>query len=108
MTPVHQSGYNGTLFEDVAVNPGVLLAVNYNRYIPGPHVINELAVLFLGVVELGEGVALPVRSNAESSSGVLTTDHVDTADEAVVVDTIHALSTEDVLTRGLETSLQTT
>lgn len=97
-----------SLFEDVAIIPGVLLVIKVDRGVPGPHVFNELAVLLLGGVELLEIVALPVRGNVESISVVLATDHVDTTDEAVVVGTVDRLGTEDVLARGLKTGLETT
>lgn len=97
-----------SLFEDLAISPGVLLVINLDRGVPGPHVLNELAVLLLGGVELLEVVALPVRGNVESSSVVLATDQVDTTDEAVVVGTVDGLGTEDVLAGGLKTSLETT
>ena len=96
------------LFEDVAISPGVLLAISFDSGVPGPHVLNELAVLLLGGVELLEVVALPVRGNVESSSVILATDHVDTTDEAVVVGTVDRLGTEDVLAGGLKTGLETT
>ena len=96
------------LFEDVAISPGVLLAISFDSGVPGPHVLNELAVLLLGGVELLEVVALPVRGNVESSSMILATDHVNTTDEAVVVGTVDRLGTEDVLAGGLKTGLETT
>lgn len=96
------------LFEDVAISPGVFLVIKVDRGVPGPHVLNELAVLLLGGVELLEIIALPVRGNVESSSVILATDHVDTTDEAVVVGTVDRLGTEDVLARGLKTGLETT
>lgn len=96
------------LFEDVAISPGVLLAINFDRGVPGPHVLNELAVLLLGGVELLEVVALPVRGNVERSSVILTTDHVDTTDKAVVVGTVDRLGTEDILAGSLKTGLETT
>ena len=97
-----------SLFEDVAISPGVLLVINVDIGVPGPHVFNELAVLLLGGVELLEIVALPVRGNVESSSVILATDNVDTTDEAVVVGTIDRLGTEHVLAGGLKTGLETT
>lgn len=81
----------------MAVSPGVLFAINDNGDIPGPKVVDSLAVLLLGGVELSEAVALPVRSDIEGGDVVLATDHEDTGDEAVVVSTIDGLSTEDVL-----------
>lgn len=98
----------GHLFELVAVNPGELLAIFDNRDVPGPHVTDEVAVPFLGVVELGKLVALPVRSNLDSRVTVLATDQYDAADDAVVVDTVDGGSTEHVLARSLKTVKETT
>ena len=92
----------------MTVNPGVLLAVNDDRDVPGPQVFNDLTVLLLGGVKFGELIALVVRTNLKSGGPVLATDKVDTADEAVVVGTINGLSTEEVLAGGLKTSLGTT
>ena len=100
------TAWRSRLFEDVAINPGVLLAVDDNVGVPGPHVLDLFAVL--DGVELGEVVALPVRGDIEGREVLLTTDHVDTTGEAVVVDTIDGVGTEDVLARGLKTGLETT
>lgn len=81
----------------MAVSPGVLLAINDNGNIPGPQVVDSLAVLLLGGVELSEAIALPVRGDIEGGDVVLTTDHEDTGNQAVVVSTIDRLSAEEVL-----------
>lgn len=96
------------LFEDVAVSPLVLLAVHNDRDIPGPHVGDVLPVLLVGVVELGELVALPVGGNVESGLELLAADQEDTTDDVVVVGTVNGLSTEEVLARSLQTSVETT
>lgn len=92
----------------MAVNEGQLLAVDGDRNVPGPEVLNHLAVLLLGVVELGEVVALPVGGDLEGGGVVLTADHEDTGDDTVVVGTVNTLSTEDVLAGGLKTGVETT
>lgn len=99
---------SGYLFELMAVNPGELLAFNDKRNVPGPHVTDELAVLFLGVVELGQCIALPVRSNLDRRVAFLATDQHDTADDTIVVDTVDGGSTEHVLARSLKTVEETT
>lgn len=90
----------------MAVNPWVLLAVDDDVSVPGPHVFNLLAVL--DGIELGEVIALPIRGDIEGREMLLTTDHVDTAGKAVIVDTIDSVGTEDVPARGLKTGLETT
>lgn len=92
----------------MAVNPRVLLAVNVDRDVPSPEVLNGLAVLLLGVVKLGELVALPVRSDVESREGFLAADQENTGDDAVIVLAIDGLSAKEVLARGLKTSMETT
>jgi hypothetical protein len=96
------------LFEDVTINVGVLLAVNSDGGIPGPHVLDELLVLGVGGVELAEVVALPVRGDLKGGLPVLATDQEDTADDAVVVLAVDGLSTEEVLAGSLETGVETT
>ena len=59
------------LFEDLAVGRSVLLAVDSDWLVDSPHVIDKLLVLWLGVVKLGELVALPVcRNVSKDSNGV--------------------------------------
>lgn len=77
------------LFEHLAVSPWILLAVHDDRNIPGPHVLNELAVLLLGRVKLDEVVALPVGSDIEGRKVLLATDHEGSADDGVVVRAVH-------------------
>ena len=96
------------LFEDVAVNEGELLAVGLDGDIPGPEVVNGLAVLLLGVVELGELVALPVRGDIEGGLVLLAADQEDTGDDTVVVGAVDTLGTEEVLAGSLKTSVEAT
>lgn len=96
------------LFEDVAVSPLVLLAVHNDRDIPGPHIGDVLPVLLVGVVELGELVALPVGGNVKGGSVFLTTDQEDTPDDALVVLAVDGLSTKEILARSLKTGMETT
>ena len=96
------------LFELVAVDPRELLAVLDNGNIPRPHITNKLAVLLLGGVELGERVALIVRANLDSREVVLATDHNDTTDNTVVVDTVNGSSPEHVFAGSLKTVEETT
>lgn len=92
----------------MAVNPGVLLAVNDDRDIPGPHVGNVLLVILVGGVELGELVALPVGGHVEGGLVLLAADQEDTTDDVVIVGTVDRLSTEEVLAGSLQTSVETT
>jgi hypothetical protein len=54
------------LLEDLAVSPWVLLASNNDWLLPGPLLVDELLVLRLGSIKLGELVALVVRGDIES------------------------------------------
>lgn len=92
----------------MAVSEGVLLALDDNGGVPSPLVLNELAVLSVGVVELAELVALPVGADLESGLGVLAADQEDTLDDAVVVGTVDGLGTEEVLAGSLKTGVETT
>lgn len=92
----------------MAVNVGPFFALTDNRDVPGPEVFDQLAVFLVGVVELLELVALPVRGDVESGNVLLTTDQESTTDEALVVLTIDGGSTEEVLARTLKTSEETT
>jgi hypothetical protein len=96
------------LFENVAISKGKLLAFTDDRDVPSPEVVNQLTVLFAGVVELLEVIAFPVRGDIESGDGLLATDQEDTSDEAVVVLSIDTSSTEEVFARSLETSEEAT
>lgn len=96
------------LFEDVTINVGVLLAIDSDGGVPGPHVLDELLVLGVGGVELAEVVALPVRGDLKGGLPILTTDKEDTADDAVVVLAVNGLSTEEVLAGSLKTGVETT
>lgn len=101
-----QTWQRTSLLEVVAVSEGQLLAVLDNGNVPGPQVLDLLAVL--GRVELGELVALPVGGDIERGDVLLAADEEDTADDAVVVDTVDTADTEEVLAGGLETGEETT
>jgi len=96
------------LFEDVAVDVFKLLAINNDRGVPGPDVLDVLAVSLTVGVELVEVVALPVRSDIESRGGFLATDKEDTLVDTGVVGTVDTLAAEDVLAGSLKTSVETT
>lgn len=96
------------LFEDVAIDVLKLLAVNDDRGVPGPDVLDVLAVSLAVGVELLKVVALPVRCDIESRRGFLATDEEDTLVDTGVVGAVDTLATEEVLTRSLKTSVETT
>ena len=54
------------LLENFAISPVVLLAVDIDRLVPRPLVLEELLVFSLAGVELDELVAFPVRSDVKS------------------------------------------
>lgn len=97
-----------TLLEDLAVGEVVGLAVDGDRLVPGPHVVDELLVLLLGGVELGELVGGHVGSNLEGGGGVLATDDKGTLDDGVVGLAEDGTGTEDVLAAALETGEEAT
>jgi hypothetical protein len=72
---------DNTLLHDLAVGELVGLAVDDDRLVPGPHVVDELLVLLLGGVELGELVGGHVGSDLEGRGGVLATDDKGTLDD---------------------------
>lgn len=71
-------------------------------------VVDELLVLGLLGVELGEGVALIVGSDIESRESLLSTDEESTLDDGVVGLSVYGSSTEKVLAATLKTSEETT
>lgn len=92
----------------MTVDPRVLLAVNVDRNIPSPQISNNLTVLFLGGIELGEAVALPVGGNIKGWEELLATGQINTSGQAVIVLPIHRVGAEEILSRSLKTSLETT
>jgi hypothetical protein len=97
-----------SLFKDLALGVGVLLAVDSNGLVPLPHGLDVGAVLGVLGVELGELVRLPIGSNVESMLVVVTTDGEGTADNGVIVNTVDGGATEDVLAGSLKTGEETT
>jgi hypothetical protein len=63
---------------------GVVLAVDSDRVLPGPLIVNESLVLGLLGVELGEAVGLPVRSDIEGRLSLVSTDYESTLDDGGV------------------------
>lgn len=101
-------GVNSTLLEDLAVGKLHGLAVDDDGLVPGPHVVDELPVLGLGGVELGEGVGLHVGGDIEGGLGLLATDNEGTTDDGVVGLTEDGTAAEDVLAAALETREEAT
>ena len=83
-----------TLLEDLAVGEVVGLAVDGDRLVPGPHVVDELLVLLLGGVKLGELVALDIGSDIEGGDSFLATDDESTCDDGVVGLSVDRAGTE--------------
>lgn len=103
-----ETSLSNDLLEDLSVSPWVLLAVNDKWLLPGPLLVDELSVLWLAGVKLGELVALIVRGDIESWESLLTTDDESTLDDAVVGGTVDGSTSEDVLAGSLKTSEETT
>ena len=91
------------LLEDLSVSPWVLLAVDDKWLLPGPLLVDELAVLSLGGIELGELVGLVVWSDIEASLGVLAADDESSLDDGVVGSSVDGSASEDVLAGSLKT-----
>ena len=96
------------LLEDLAVSKLVLLAVDGDALLPAPGILDELSVLGLGGVELGELVALPVRGDVESGNVLLASDDESTLDDGVVVLAVDGSTSEDVLAGTLKTVVEAT
>lgn len=92
----------------LAINNDGDAGVALRRLPNAPAVLNDLAVSLRRSIELSVIVALPVGSNIEGNLVVLTTNHEDTVDKAVALDTVHGLSAEEVLAGSLKTSVETT
>lgn len=92
----------------MAVSEGKGLAVNGDGDVPGPQVLDVLAVSLGGVVELLEVVGLPVGGDIEGRQILLATDKEDTLDDAGVVGTEDSLGTEEVLAGSLQTGVEAT
>jgi hypothetical protein len=105
---VKAHGVNSTLLEDLAVGKLHGLTVDDDGLVPGPHVVDELLVLGLGGVELGEDVRLHVGSDVERRLGLLSTDNEGTLDDGVVGLAEDGTGAEDVLAAALETREEAT
>lgn len=97
-----------TLLEDLAVGPLVLLALDDDRLVPRPLVVDKLAVLLLAGVELREIVALVIRRDVERGESVLAADDKGADDDGVVGLAVDRGRAEDVLAGGLETGEEAT
>lgn len=86
----------------------VLLAVVEDRLVPSPLSLNVGTVLRVGGVELGELVALVVRSDVKDGLELVATDDESTLDDGVVVLTVHGGTAEHVLAGTLHTGVETT
>ncbi|THZ80313.1 hypothetical protein D6C84_07549 [Aureobasidium pullulans] len=84
------------------------LAFRLSGFIPSPHGLDELLVLGVLGVELGELVRLNIGSDIESGESLLATDEESTTDERVVGATVDGSSTEDVLAGALKTGEEAT
>ena len=98
----------GRLLEDLAICPIVLLALDVDRLVPAPLILNELLVRGLVGIKLDELVALPVRRDIKGRNGFLTTDHEGAADDGVVGLAVNAGGAEEVFARRFETGEETT
>lgn len=92
----------------MAIGPLLDDAIDGDGNVLGPHVLDELAVSLVGVVELGELVTLEVGADSESGLPLLAAGHVGTVDDTVVVLAVHGLGTEEVLAGSLKTGLEAT
>lgn len=86
----------------------VLLAVLDDRLVPGPLSLDVGTVLRVGGVELGELVALIVRSDIEDRLELVTADDEGSLNDGVVALTVHGGTAEHVLARALHTGVEAT
>lgn len=96
-----------SLLEHLPVGPLVRLALDFNRLVPGPHVVDEGVVLGLGGVELGELIRLVVRRHIEGWQCLLPADDEGALHDAVVRLAIDGGAAEYVLARSFETGEET-
>lgn len=92
----------------MAVSEGKGLAVNGDGDIPGPQVLDVLAVSLGGVVKLLEVVGLPIGGDIEGGQSLLAANKEDTLDDAGVVGTEDSLGTEEELAGSLQTGVEAT
>jgi hypothetical protein len=85
------------LLEDLAISPWVSLATNGDWLLPSPLLVDELLVGWVGVVELGELVALMVWGNVESGESLLTADDEGALDDTVVGSSIDTGASKNIL-----------
>jgi hypothetical protein len=98
----HQTD-DGRLLEHLPIRPLVRLAINLNRLIPAPLVLDEFLVLRLGWVELGELVTLEVGGDVEGGEGLVSAHEEGTADDGVVAAAVDGGGAEEVFAGGFET-----
>lgn len=77
-----------SLLEHFSISPFVCLAVDGDRLIPRPLIVNEGSVLRLGGVKLGEFVGFPVWGNIESWESFVTTNQEGTLNGRIIGDSI--------------------
>lgn len=90
------------LLEDLSIRPLVRLALELDRLIPAPLVLQIRLIFLLGVVQLGEFIAFIVGGNVEGWESFVTTDEEDTLDDGVVTCAKDGGGTEEVLAGAFE------
>lgn len=88
--------------------PFVCLAVDLDWLVPSPHALDKLLVLLASRIELGELVALVIRSDVECWERLVAANKESSLDDGVIGDSIDRGATEEVLAAGLETVEETT
>jgi hypothetical protein len=97
-----------SLLEDFAISPWVLLAANDQWLLPSPLLVDELLVLRLRSIQLGELVTLKIWCDVKSRKSLLATNDKSTLDDRVILDTIYRSTSKDILTGSLQTSKEST
>jgi hypothetical protein len=104
----HSTSEARRLLEHLTIGPLEGLAVDGKGLVPRPLVVDELTVLLLGGVELGELVALVVGSDIESGESLLSADNESTLDDGGVGLAVDGAATKQVLAATLKTGEETT
>lgn len=102
LTPNHQ------LLEHFPIRVRVFLAVNNNRLIPRPLIVNKLLILRLTGIKLCEFVALVIGCYVKGWLGFLATDDEGAFDDGVILFAVNGRGTEDVFARGFEAGEEAT
>lgn len=96
------------LLKNLAIRPLEFLALDLDRFVPSPHIVDKVTVFLGGGIELGELVALVVGRDVEGRLSFLTSNHESAADDGVVGVTEDGSSAEYVFAGGFKAGEEAT